>query len=94
VETIVTRKAAAKPYRVIQVPIDDELLRRIDVAADRVSESRAAYIRRACVQRLTADQAADLDRRYVEAYREKPEARAWGTVGAKFLSRRLRKDRW
>lgn len=81
-------------YRVIQVPVEDSLLRRLDAAADRVAESRAAYIREACRQRLASEEATERDRRYVEGYRRKPEDRPWGQLGAKLLAHRLRRDRW
>lgn len=86
-----TRRVAAK---VIQVPIDEDLLRQIDDAAGKLAESRAAYIRGACRRRLEREAVTALDRRYVEGYRTKPEERAWGVLGAKVLARRLEKDRW
>ncbi len=70
------------------------LLDQVDAAAGRAAESRAAYIRGACQQRLTREEAAALDRRYVEGYRRQPEKEAWGRLGAKLLARRLREDRW
>jgi hypothetical protein len=81
-------------YKVIQVPIDDTLLGRLDAAAGRVAESRAAYIREACQRRLRSEETGELDKRYVEGYRRKPEKPAWGMVGAKLLARRLKQDRW
>ena len=81
-------------YKVIQVPIDDALLTRLDAAAGRVAESRAAYIREACRRRLQSEEARELDRRYVEGYARKPEDRAWGRLGAKLLAHRLKRDRW
>lgn len=81
-------------YKVIQVPIDDALLSRLDAAAGRVAESRAAYIREACQRRLRSEEARELDQRYVEGYRRKPEHPAWGALGAKLLARRLGRDRW
>jgi hypothetical protein len=88
----VARRGAA--YKIIQVPIDDGLLGRVDAAAGRVAESRAAYIREACRRRLQSEETLDLDRRYVEGYARKPEDRAWGALGRKLLARRLRGDRW
>lgn len=85
------RRASSK---VIQVPIDEALLSRVDAAAGRVAESRAAYIREACERRLRSEEASELDRRYVEGYRRRPEDRAWGKVGAKLLAHRLERDRW
>ena len=86
--------AKRAPNKVIQVPIDGALLGRLDAAAGRVAESRAAYIREACERRLRSEEAGELNRRYVEGYRRKPETRAWGAVGAKLLARRLKQDRW
>jgi hypothetical protein len=85
---------ALKPYKIVQVPIDPDLLARVDTAAGRVAESRAAYIRGACERRLKSEEAEALDRRYVEGYRRRPEKRTWGKVGAKMLARRLRGDPW
>jgi hypothetical protein len=88
---IATRKTA---YRVVQVPIALPLLEEIDAAADRVAETRAAYIRGACEHRLKAEQVEALDRRYVEGYRRRPEGPTWARVGARLLARRLRRDAW
>jgi hypothetical protein len=46
------------------------------------------------IQRLRREEASELDRRYVEGYRRKPEDRAWGALGARLLARRLERDRW
>jgi hypothetical protein len=81
-------------YKIIQVPIDHGLLARLDAAAGQVAESRAAYIREACRRRLRSEEAGELDRRYVAGYARKPEDRAWGKLGAKFLARRVERDRW
>lgn len=81
-------------YRVVQVPVDLDLLARIDTAAGRIAESRAAYIRGACVRRLKSEEVEALDRRYIEGYRRRPEKQAWATLGAKLLARRLRGDAW
>jgi hypothetical protein len=88
------RKRSVRKYTVIQVPFDGELLRRVDGAASRVAESRAAYIRDACRERLRREETKDLDRRYVDGYMRKPEDRVWGALGARFLARSLAGDRW
>ena len=41
-----------KAKKIIQVPMEDELLQSIDATAGVVAESRAAFIREACKQRL------------------------------------------
>lgn len=89
-ETMV--KSRAK--KIIQVPIEDDLLESIDATAGMVAESRAAFIREACKLRLKSLKAADLDRRYVEGYRKKPEDTPWGEMGAKLLARRLPRGKW
>lgn len=80
--------------RIIQVPIEDELLERIDASAGVIAESRAAFIREACKLRLKSLTERERERAYVAGYRKKPEDPAWGELGAKLLSRRLRKERW
>jgi hypothetical protein len=88
------RSKSRRRYRVVQVPMELGLLEAVDAGAGRVGESRAAYIRGACERRLRGEEVADLDRRYVEAYRRRPERPAWGKLGGKLLARRLRDDAW
>ena len=82
------------PKKIIQVPIDDELLRRIDATAGIVAESRASFIREACQQRLKHLQTKELDRLYVEGHRRQPEDLGWADSAAKLLSKRLPKENW
>jgi len=88
------RSAAATKltHRIVQVPMDAGLLDAVDAAAGRVAESRAAYIRHACAERLRREASEIMDRQYADAYRRRPERPAWGKVGAKLLARRLRDD--
>lgn len=80
--------AKSKAKKIIQVPIEDELLERIDVTAGIVAESRAAFIREACKQRLKSLQAKEMERRYLEGYRKKPEELDWAEASVKLLSKR------
>ena len=80
--------------KIIQVPIEDELLERIDATAGIVAESRAAFIREACKQRLKSLQVEELDRRYMDGYRKKPEGTDWAQASVRLLSRRLPKEKW
>jgi len=82
--------AKTKTKKIIQVPIDDELLERIDATAGIVAESRAAFIREACNQRLKSLRAKELDRLYSEGYRKKPEESGWAEASVKLLAKRLR----
>lgn len=86
--------AKSRAKKIIQVPIEDDLLKRIDETAGAVAESRAAFIREACKMRLKNLQIKELDRRYVEGYRKKPEDTAWAEISVKLLSRRLPREKW
>jgi hypothetical protein len=86
--------AKSIPKKIIQVPIDDELLRRIDATAGIVAESRASFIREACKQRLKHLHTKELDRLYVEGHRRLPEDLGWAESAAKLLSKRLPKENW
>jgi hypothetical protein len=59
----------AKAKKIIQVPIEDDLLGRIDATAGVVAESRAAFIREACKQRLRSLRTKELDRLYSDEAR-------------------------
>ncbi|HEV8132292.1 MAG TPA: hypothetical protein VGQ81_13665 [Acidobacteriota bacterium] len=88
------RKKTKRAKKIIQVPVEDDLLEHIDVSAGLVSESRAAFIREACRMRLKSLRAKELDRQYVEGYRRKPESEVWPEASAKMLSRVLPKESW
>jgi aryl-alcohol dehydrogenase-like predicted oxidoreductase len=83
-----------KTKKIIQVPIEDDLLKRIDASASFVAESRAAFIREACQQRLKRLQAKELDRLYIEGHRSQPEDLEWAESSAALLSKRLPKEKW
>jgi hypothetical protein len=80
--------------RIIQVPIEDKLLMRIDETVGRVAESRAAFIRDACRLRLKALEGDRLDRQYVDGYRRKPEDTAWAKTTSRLLSKVLPREKW
>lgn len=86
--------ARASAKKVIQVPIEHDLLARIDETVGQVAESRAAFIRDACRLKLRTLEAGELDRRYVDGYRRKPEDPAWAAAAAQLLSRVLPRERW
>jgi len=86
--------AKNKRKKIIQVPIEDDLLKRIDASAGVVAESRAAFIREACQQRLKSLQVKELDRLYMEGHRNQPEDLDWAESSARLLSKRLPKEKW
>ena len=79
--------------KIIQVPIEDKLLMRIDEAVGRVAESRAAFIRDACRLRLKALEGDRPDRQYVDGYRRKPEDAAWAKTTTRLLSEVLLREK-
>ena len=84
----------SKSNKIVQVPMEDELLKRIDATADIASESRAAFIRKACQPRQKTKHAEELDRLYIEGHQSRPENLDWAESSAKLLSRRLPKEKW
>jgi metal-responsive CopG/Arc/MetJ family transcriptional regulator len=80
--------------KIIQVPIEEELLKQIDETAGIVAESRAAFIREACQQRLKTLQKNELDRLYIEGHQSHPENLDWAESSAKLLAKRLPKEKW
>lgn len=86
--------ARTRAKKIIQVPVEGDLLASIDERAGMVAESRAAFIREACRLRLKSLEAKELDRRYIEGYRKKPEDAAWGEMGVKLLAARLAREKW
>jgi hypothetical protein len=86
--------AKSKSKKIIQVPIEDQLLKRIDATAGIVAESRAAFIREACQQRLKSLHAKELDRLYIEGHQSRPENLDWAESSAKLLAKRLPKEKW
>ena len=86
--------AKRKNNKIIQVPIEEDLLKQIDATAGIVAESRAAFIREACEQRLKSLHAQELDRLYIEGHQNRPENLDWAESSAQLLSKRLPKEKW
>lgn len=79
---------------VVQVPVDAEFLARIDRRARVLRESRAAFVRAACQERLRTLEDAEKEHRYEAAYLNVPERTAWAGVSARLLSLALTKEKW
>lgn len=86
--------AKSKTKKIIQVPIEGALLERIDAMAGAVSESRSAFIRKACSHRLKSLETEELERQYAEGYEAQPEDLEWAEASAGLLSKRLPKEKW
>ena len=86
--------AQNKSNKVVQVPMEEKLLKQIDATTGIVSESRAAFIREARQQRLKSLRAKELDRLYIDGHQSHPEDLDWAESSANLLSKRLPKEKW
>ncbi len=80
--------------KVIQVPMDEKLLRAVSRKAKVRRSTRAALIREACQEYLRKLEEEEMDRRYVEGYRRKPEKPDFGEVGAKLAAEDWPHEDW
>ncbi len=80
--------------KVIQVPMEEELLRQVNRLARARRSTRAALIREACQEYLRRLKEEELERRYIEGYRRKPEDPAWGELGAKLATQVWPREDW
>ena len=85
-------KAAAK--KIIQLPLDRNLLARIDETAEALETSRVAFIHEACRLHLQSLERKSLDRQYVAGYRRVPEETDWANTGSTLLSQILPQEEW
>lgn len=80
--------------KVIQVPMDDKLLREMNRKAKAFRSSRAALIRKACEEFIRKLEEEELDRQYVQGYLRKPEDPAWGKIGSRLAAEVWPWERW
>ncbi|MBI2836178.1 MAG: ribbon-helix-helix protein, CopG family [Chloroflexi bacterium] len=59
--------------KVIQVPVDEELLRDLDNLSKKQRKARSELIRQACIRYLQQAKNEELDRLYQEGYTKMPE---------------------
>lgn len=85
-------KVATK--KVIHIPIEADLLERIDETAEAMATTRTAFIREACKLRLHRLDTQALDRRYVAGYRKYPEQKEWAETGVTLLTQILSEEEW
>lgn len=85
---------STRAKRLIQVPIDDSLLTRIDSGASVVRESRAEFVRQACEQRLRKLEDLAKDQQYEAGYRRIPDDEDWAKASADALATLLPREKW
>jgi len=80
--------------KVIQVPVDEELLKNLDSLSKKQRKARAELIRQACLSYLEQAKEEELDKIYREGYKRIPETPDMGEVGAALLAEILPKESW
>jgi metal-responsive CopG/Arc/MetJ family transcriptional regulator len=80
--------------KIVQIPIDAELLSALDELARTGAEARSALIRRACTEYLRRLREEELDRAYEEGYRRIPEDSSVGDAQVAMARDILPKESW
>lgn len=80
--------------RVIQVPVDDSLLKALNIASKKESLTRSELIRQACHQYLRQLKVAELDTIYKKGYENIPEEPALGEAQADLTAQVLQEESW
>ena len=66
--------AMKKKSKIIQVPMPEDLVAKLDAISSEVEESRSFVIREAVAKYITAREEAEAIRKYVESYEKYPES--------------------
>jgi metal-responsive CopG/Arc/MetJ family transcriptional regulator len=80
--------------KVIQIPLDEDLLRTLDGLSRSRHESRSELVREACRRYIRALQQDQMDRVYEEGYRRLPESASVAEAQTALASRVLEEERW
>jgi metal-responsive CopG/Arc/MetJ family transcriptional regulator len=80
--------------KVIQVPVDAELLAALDQLSKKQCKARSELIRRACQHYLREVEDEDLDRRYQQGYEAVPEEPDAGEAQVALASQVMPKESW
>ena len=80
--------------KVIQVPVDEELLVALDRTSRKQNRARAELIREACQCYLAQVESEELDRLYQEGYERVPEGPELGEAQIGLAGEILAKESW
>jgi len=80
--------------KVIQVPVDEELLIALDQMSRRQRKARAELIRKACQCYLEQVESEELDRLYQQGYERLPEEPELGEAQIALAAEILPKESW
>ncbi|MFH0914204.1 MAG: ribbon-helix-helix protein, CopG family [Chloroflexota bacterium] len=82
------------PKKVIQVPVDENLLKELDSLSKKQRKARSELIRQACQRYLEQAEEEELDRLYQEGYKRIPEEPDIGEAQVKMAGKILSKESW
>jgi metal-responsive CopG/Arc/MetJ family transcriptional regulator len=82
------------PKTIIQVPMDEELVKKLNKISKRQKKTRAELIRQACEKFLKEKEREEQDRIYVEGYRRIPETTEWAEAQEKMLNDVWPREKW
>ncbi len=80
--------------KVIQVPVDENLLTELDRVSKKRSETRSEIIRRACWKYLEQAESEEMDHKYQQGYRKLPEDAAAGEAQILMTGEILTEEAW
>lgn len=80
--------------KVIQVPVDEDLLESLDRESKKQNKARAELIRQACERYLRQLENEELDKLYLEGYEKIPEESDLGKVQVAVAGQVLPGETW
>ena len=80
--------------KVIQVPVDEELLKALDQLSKKQRKARSELIRQACQRYLTQVEYEELDKLYQQGYERVPEEMELGEAQVAVAGQILPKETW
>jgi metal-responsive CopG/Arc/MetJ family transcriptional regulator len=80
--------------KVIQVPVDETLLKDLDSLSKKQRKARSELIRQACLRYLQQVENEELDRLYQQGYRRVPEKSETGETQVAMSGEYLSEESW
>lgn len=80
--------------KVIQVPVDEELLKGLDNLSKKQRKSRSELIRQACLRYLQQIEYEELDRLYQQGYKRIPEEPETGEIQIAMSGEFMSRESW
>ena len=80
--------------KVIQIPVDIELLDELDMFSVKQSKARAELIRQACRRYLDELKSEEMDKIYRQGYEKIPEDNGIGEAQAEILGKIIPAESW